>query len=268
MPANPQLSYFVVDAFTNQAFAGNPAAVVPLHEWRDDPWLQNVAMEMNLSETAYLVPNATGYDLRWFTPKVEVDLCGHATLASAVVLAHMGKLDEESDVSFSTRSGLLRAARSGSRFELDFPIQPEQACDSPKSLLESLRVTPRYVGRNRFDCLVEVESEGVLRAIAPDFTLLATVKCRGIIVTARSDDLQYHFVSRFFAPAVGVDEDPVTGSAHCCLADFWAKRLNKTKMVGYQASARGGTVHVEVRGERVILGGEGVLFAEGKLAVR
>lgn len=267
MSAKPQLRYFVVDAFTNQAFAGNPAAVVPLDEWRDDPWLQNVAMEMNLAETAYLVPNATGYDLRWFTPKVEVDLCGHATLASAIVLTHVGKLADDSDVSFSTRSGVLRAERSGSRFELDFPIHPEEACDSPKSLVESLKVTPRYVGRNKFDYLVEVESEGVLRAIAPDCKLLVTVKCRGVIVTARSDDQQYDFVSRYFAPAVGVDEDPVTGSAHCCLADFWAKRLNKTKMVGYQASARGGTVHVEVRGERVMLGGEGVIFAEGKLAV-
>ena len=263
----PRLRYFVVDAFTNQPFAGNPAAVVPLEEWKDDQWLQNVAMEMNLAETAYLVPNATGYDLRWFTPKVEVDLCGHATLASAIVLTHLGKLADESDVSFSTRSGILRAERHGSRFQLDFPINPEKACESPTGLVESLNVIPQHVGRNKFDYLVEVESEGVLRAIAADFKLLATVNCRGIIVTARSEGAEYDFVSRFFAPAVGIDEDPVTGSAHCCLADFWGKRLNETKMVGYQASARGGVVHVEVRGERVILGGEGIIFAEGKLAV-
>ena len=267
MATKPRLRYFVVDAFTNKPFAGNPAAVVPLDKWNDDQWLQNVAMEMNLAETAYLVPNPTGYDLRWFTPKVEVDLCGHATLASAIVLSHLGSLADESDLSFSTRSGVLKAERHGSLFQLDFPINSEESCEPPTDLLESLNVTPRHVGLNKFDYLVEVESEGILRAIAADFKLLSTVKCRGVIVTARSDDLQYDFVSRFFAPAVGVDEDPVTGSAHCCLADFWGKRLNKTKMVGYQASARGGIVHVELRGQRVILGGEGVIFAEGELAI-
>lgn len=267
MTTEPRLRYFVVDAFTNRPFTGNPAAVVPLEQWKDDSWLQNVAMEMNLAETAYLVPNATGYDLRWFTPKVEVDLCGHATLASAIVLTHLGQLADEADIAFFTRSGVLRASRHGSRFQLDFPITREEASEPPTGLADSLNVTLLYVGRTKWDCLVEVESEGVLRAIAPDYKRLAAVKCRGVIVTAASDDAQYDFVSRFFAPGVGIDEDPVTGSAHCCLVDFWGKRLKKTKMVGYQASARGGTVHVEVRGERVMLGGEGVIFAEGELAV-
>lgn len=262
-----RLKYFIVDAFTNRPFAGNPAAVVPLDHWPDDVWLQNVAMEMNLSETAYLVSNAQGYDLRWFTPKVEVDLCGHATLASAIVLAHLGILVDGANVAFSTRSGILRAERHGSRFQLDFPIKAEEATEPPPGLFESLNVSSRYVGRNQFDYLVEVESEAALRSLAPDFKRLATVECRGVIVTACSDDPKYDFVSRFFAPAAGIDEDPVTGSAHCCLADFWGKRLNKTKMIGHQISARGGVVHVEVRGERVMLGGEGVIFAQGELAV-
>lgn len=267
MPNKPGLHYFVVDAFTDRPFAGNPAAVVPLQQWSDDRWLQNVAMEMNLSETAFLVPSGDGYHLRWFTPKVEVDLCGHATIASAVVLAHTGKLLDGSGVNFSTRSGILRAERKGSQFLLDFPALATQLCEPPAGLLESLNVAARYVGNSKFDFLVEVESERVLRGITPDFKRLAGVKCRGVVVTARSDDSRFDFVSRFFAPAAGIDEDPVTGSAHCLLAPYWSGKLAKPSMVGYQASARGGTVHVEVRGARVLLGGEGVIFAAGEIAV-
>jgi PhzF family phenazine biosynthesis protein len=261
------IRYFVVDAFANRPFAGNPAAVVPLDEWREDEWLQNVAMEMNLSETAYFVPNEKGFDLRWFTPKVEVDLCGHATLASVVVLSHLGKVADGSEVSFSTRSGFLIASRQGERFHLDFPIKKAEPTDAPCGLVESLNVTPKYIGRNKFDYIVEVESESVVRAISPDFKGLAAVNCRGVIVTAKSDDPQFDFVSRFFAPAVGIDEDPVTGSAHCCLADYWGRQLGTTQMVGYQASSRGGVVHVEVRGERVTLGGDAVIVAHGHLTV-
>jgi PhzF family phenazine biosynthesis protein len=259
------LRYFVVDAFTNRPFAGNPAAVVPLADWPNDAWLQNVALEMNLSETAYFVPRGDGFDLRWFTPKVEVDLCGHATLASAAVLAHLGKLPEASEVAFSTRSGILRASRHGSQFELDFPVKPAEPCDAPPGLIEALNVAPTAVARNQFDYLVEVASEPIVRAASPDFKQLLAVQCRGVIVTARSDDAQFDFVSRFFAPAAGIDEDPVTGSAHCCVADYWGKRLGKTKLIGFQASARGGVVHVELRGERVLLGGEAVLVAQGDL---
>lgn len=261
------LPYFVIDAFTTRPFSGNPAAVVPLEAWRDDRWLQDLAMEMNLSETAYLVPSATGYDLRWFTPKLEVDLCGHATLASALALARLGKLADGSDVPFSTRSGILRVSRAGNRFELDFPIKPAAAAHPPRGLVESLKVTPRYVGKNSFDYLVEVESEADVRRASPDFKGLLAVECRGVIVTARSDDPQFDFVSRFFAPSAGIDEDPVTGSAHCCLADHWGRRLGKSTMVGYQASARGGVVHVDIRGSRVMLGGEGVIVAQGELLV-
>lgn len=261
-----RIRYFVVDAFTNQPFKGNPAAVVPLEKWEDDSWLQNVAMEMNLSETAFLVPNAQGFDLRWFTPTTEVDLCGHATIASAVVLAHIGKLADGSDVAFSTRSGVLGAKRSGSKIQLDFPALPAKPCDPPLGLLESLNVKARYVGRSTFDYLVEVESECVVRGLTPDMNKLGTVECRGLIVTARSDDPQFDFVSRFFAPAVGVDEDPVCGSAHCCLAPYWGERLGKSAMVGHQVSARSGIIFVEVRGDRVMLGGEGVIFASGEFA--
>jgi PhzF family phenazine biosynthesis protein len=256
---------FIVDTFTSQPFAGNPAAVVPLETWRDDAWLQNVAMEMNLSETAFLVANPQGYDLRWFTPKVEVDLCGHATLASAAVLSHLGKLTPGSAISFSTHSGVLMASRNGERYELDFPVTAADAAIAPAGLIESLNIEPKQVGRNRFDYLVELESESAVRSVAPDFKQLATVTCRGVIVTARSDDPQFDFVSRFFAPAVGIDEDPVTGSAHCSLADYWGPRLGKTKMIGYQASQRGGIVYVELRGNRVILGGDAVIFAAGTL---
>ena len=280
------LRYFIVDAFTDRPFTGNSAAVVPLTAWPADGWLQNVAMEMNLSETAYLVLEAGGYHLRWFTPKVEVDLCGHATLASAAVLAHLGKLADGSQVNFATRSGTLRAARLGSHFQLDFPLTPAEELAPPPALLESLRVQPTYCGRTRFDYLVEVESEEILRSIAPDFKLLATVQCRGVIVTAKSDEggwarpkrvsrrdtdesgPRFDFVSRFFAPAAGIDEDPVTGSAHCCLADHWSRKLGRTKLIAHQASLRGGIIHVELQGERVLLGGQAMIVAHGELLAR
>jgi predicted PhzF superfamily epimerase YddE/YHI9 len=260
--------YFVVDAFTNRPFAGNPAAVVPLDRWEDEGWLQSVAMEMNLSETAFFVANHEGYDLRWFTPMKEVDLCGHATLATAFVLAETGKLVDGATISFSTRSGILRAERQGSRFLLDFPALFVQPSAPPPDLLESLNAAEAvFVGQSKFDFLVQVESAKVVRHLAPDFARLAKVKCRGVVVTAQSDDPKFDFMSRFFAPVVGVNEDPVTGSAHCLLAPHWASRLGKVKMVGYQASPRGGIVHVEHRADRVILGGEAVIFSTGEIAV-
>jgi predicted PhzF superfamily epimerase YddE/YHI9 len=265
MADDSQFRYFVVDAFTNRPFSGNPAAVVPLNEWRDDRWLQTLAMEMNLSETAFFVPDGEGFHLRWFTPKVEVDLCGHATLATAKVVSHLGLVEQGRAICFASRSGRLVARVGAERIELDFPLKPETATEPPPGLIESLNVDARYVSLNSFDYLVEVASEKVVRGMSPDFKRLAAVSCRGIIVTARSDDPSFDFVSRFFAPAAGIDEDPVTGSAHCCLADFWCRRLGKSTMVGYQASARGGVVHVEVRGDRVILGGEAVIVARGEL---
>ncbi|MCA9070476.1 MAG: PhzF family phenazine biosynthesis protein, partial [Planctomycetaceae bacterium] len=222
-------------------------------------------MEMNLSETAYLVPNDQGFDLRWFTPTVEVDLCGHATIAASVALVHLGQLTDGAELDFSTRSGILKAHRNGSRIDLDFPALPTQSCEPPPELLEALNVSPQSVGRSAYDYLVEVESQEVLQSVSPNFKQLATIPCRGVIVTAPSDDPQFDFASRFFAPAVGVDEDPVCGSAHCCLAPYWSEKLGKSKLVGYQASARSGIVYVETKGERVMLGGEGVIFSSGEI---
>jgi PhzF family phenazine biosynthesis protein len=260
------LPLFHVDAFTGRPFGGNPAAVCLLPAWKDDGWLQAVAREMNLSETAFVVRRPGHFDLRWFTPAVEVDLCGHATLAAAHVLWQQGQA-VGNDIRFSTRSGVLKATRHNGDIELDFPLTPVEAVQAPPGLVEALGVAPKYVGRSRFDYLVEVESEAALRALAPDFRRLAALPVRGVIVTNWSADPTFDFVSRFFAPAAGVDEDPVTGSAHCCLGDFWSKRLGKAELVAFQASARGGVVKVRVTEGRAFLGGAAVTVAKGELLV-
>ena len=254
-----------VDAFTAVPYAGNPAAVCLLVEPRDERWMQNVAREMNLSETAFLLPEGGGYHLRWFTPAVEVDLCGHATLASAHVLWEEGHLSHGETAQFFTRSGLLTAFRDGDWITLDFPAEPERPIADSHALVACLNVTPCYVGQNRFDFLAEMASEAEVRAAQPDLGPLKRLGGRGLIVTSRADDGEYDFVSRFFAPAAGVDEDPVTGSAHCCLAPFWSDRLGKAEMVGYQASARGGVVRVRLNGDRVLLGGQAVTVLRGEL---
>jgi len=254
-----------VDAFTDKLFAGNPAAVCLLPEPPDERWMQNVAREMNLSETAFLYRQGDGFNLRWFTPAVEVDLCGHATLASAHVLWEDGYLKPFEPARFYTRSGLLAAERKGDWIELDFPAKPEAPAPAPPHLAEALEVTATYIGKNAFDYLVEVESEEVVRGMKPNFTLLETIAVRGIILTGPAASAEYDFVSRFFAPAAGVNEDPVTGSAHCCLGPFWSSRLNKNQLVAYQASARGGVVRVDVRGDRVHLGGQAVTVLRGHL---
>ncbi len=255
-----------VDSFTNHPFAGNPAAVCILPEAPADQWMRDVAREMNLSETSFLFPQNGGYNLRWFTPAVEVDLCGHATLAAAHVLWEGGHLPAGAPARFHTRSGLLQAERQGEWIEMDFPAKVERAADPPADLPTALGLQPTYIGRNQFDYLVEVESAAVLRAVQPDHSTLRKLPVRGVIVTARSDTPEYDFISRFFAPGSGIDEDPVTGSAHCCLAPYWAQRLGKTEMVGYQASARGGVVRVRCSGDRVFLGGQAVTVLRGELA--
>jgi PhzF family phenazine biosynthesis protein len=257
---------FHVDAFTDRPFAGNPAAVCLLPSWKEERWLQAIAHEMNLSETAFLVRQANHFDLRWFTPTIEVDLCGHATLASAHILWQQKQATSD-EIRFSTRSGILRAIRHGEDIELDFPLKPEEETNAPVGLLEALGVSAKYVGKNQLDYLVEVESEAVLRGIAPDFKRLAAIPVRGIIVTSRSADLRFDFVSRFFAPGAGIDEDPVTGSAHCCLGDFWRKRLGKTEFVAFQASARGGVVKVRIAKDRVFLGGKTITVARGEVLI-
>jgi PhzF family phenazine biosynthesis protein len=272
--------FHIVDAFTAEPFAGNPAAVYVLDElhdeklhdknlhgekWPADVWLQCVAREMNQSETAFLVRSAGGFDLRWFTPLVEVDLCGHATLASAHVLWSTGAAEHNEPIAFNTRSGILTATQSDNRIELDFPLLSEQPTEVPGGLAEALGVTPIYVGKSHHDLLVEVATDAEVRSAQPNFTRLAAISTRGVIVTARSSDPTFDFVSRFFAPAAGINEDPVTGSAHCCLADFWRKRLSKDTFRAYQASPRGGVVHVRVVGDRAVLGGQAVTVACGEL---
>lgn len=261
------LTIIQVDAFTDKPFTGNPAAVCILPEPRDERWMQNVAREMNLSETAFLYRQSDGFNLRWFTPAVEVDLCGHATLASAHVLWEEGYLKPDEQARFYTRSGLLTAECKGDWIELDFPATPEEPATAPAGLAQALGVTPKYVGLSRFDYLLEVETEETVRNMKPNFTLLAELPVRGVIVTSRATSSEYDFVSRFFAPRAGVNEDPATGSAHCCLGPFWRKRLNKDEFVAYQASARGGVVRVRVSGKRVYLSGQAVTVLRGELMV-
>ncbi len=254
-----------VDAFTAKAFAGNPAAVCLLPEPRDPAWMQALAREMNLSETAFLTRQGDGYSLRWFTPTVEIDLCGHATLASAHVLWELGHLAPEAQARFHTRSGLLTAERRGDWIEMNFPAEPAEPAAAPDGLEEALRAKPLYVGKNSFDYLVELESEEVVRALKPDLEQVGKLPARGLMVTARASSPGFDFVSRFFGPQSGVAEDPVTGSAHCCLGPYWKKKLGKDEFVAYQASARGGVVRVRVEGNRVILGGQAVTVFRGEL---
>lgn len=258
---------FQIDAFTDQPFHGNPAAVCILDGERDAAWMQNVAAEMNRSETAFLRRNDEAWSLRWFTPTIEVDLCGHATLASAHALWQDGILREEEKARFETRSGLLTASRDGEWIELDFPATVASEASAPAGVLDALGVSsPLYVGRSRFDYLVHVQSEDVVRHLKPDFARLRSIGARGVIVTSRSTG-EFDFVSRYFAPGVGIDEDPATGSAHCTLAPFWSERLGKNELDAYQASARGGRLHIRLAGDRVLLRGKAVTIFRGDLAV-
>jgi len=268
-----QIPIVQVDAFTAKSFSGNPAAVCVLpaaadEKWADEKWMANVAMEMNLSETAFLYPNndpnGDGYQLRWFTPTIEVDLCGHATLGSAHVLWTEGHLASDQPARFHTRSGLLTCQRRSDWIEMDFPAKLEEPAEPPVRLAEALGTELKYVGKNQFDYLVEVVDERTLRELVPQHHLLRQLAVRGVIATARGSG-DFDFVSRFFAPGSGIDEDPVTGSAHCALAPFWAARLGKTEMTGYQASPRGGIVKVRLEGDRVVLIGQAVTVLRGEL---
>jgi PhzF family phenazine biosynthesis protein len=258
---------FIVDAFTDTPCRGNPAAVCVLDEVQETQWMQAVAAEMNLSETAFLRPHGEDeWRLRWFTPKLEVDLCGHATLACAHVLwrelAHT-----QQPLRFQTRSGLLEADREGEWIHLDFPSDPVQGVDPPEGLAKALGQEPEQVLQGRDDLLVVLDQAENLRSLAPDLARLAEIKVRGVIVTALSDQPESDFVSRFFGPRAGIPEDPVTGSAHCTLAAYWGQRLAKTSLRGYQASARGGTVGIHLMGERVRLEGKAVTALRGQLCI-
>jgi len=254
-----------VDAFTNKPFAGNPAAVCLLDAPADEVWMHDLASEINLSETAYLYPVGDGFNIRWFTPAAEVDLCGHATLGSAHVLWEEGYLPVDTPIRFHTRSGLLTCEKKGKWIEMDFPANPVECVCPPGTLIEALGVVPRFTGKTPFDWFIEAKSEAAVRALCPNYNVLATVETRGVIVTAKSDDPAYDFVSRFFSPALGIDEDPVTGSAHCALAPFWGERLSKEEMTAYQASARGGFLRCRLMEDRVILCGQAVTVLRGEV---
>jgi len=256
-----------IDAFTDRPFGGNPAAVCLLEADHDDDWMQAVASEMNLSETAFVRPLKVGFSLRWFTPAIEVELCGHATVAAAHALWTEEIVPDADAIRFHTHSGILTCTKEGDLIELDFPATPALEVTPPDGLLDALGVQPLFVGRSKFDKLFVVESEEVVRSLTPDFEGLRKISMRGVIVTSRSANAEYDFVSRYFAPAAGIDEDPVTGSAHCCLGPYWSEQLSKHSMTAFQASARGGVVHVRVAGDRVFLGGQAVTVFQGALTI-
>ena len=258
---------FQVDAFSGKPFSGNPAAVCLLEDEKDDNWLRNLAAEMNLSETAFIWPLENGFKLRWFTPTDEVDLCGHATLASAHILWETSLLGPEQVAEFSTLSGVLTARRREDWIEMDFPAESETSDKVPSQLAEALKISPKYYGKNRVDGLVLLESEEEVLNLKPDFETLGQIEVRGIIVTAPSSSNDYDFVSRFFAPRFGINEDPVTGSAHCCLGPFWGNRLGKKQLIARQVSPRGGVVQMTLKDDRVILAGEALTIFKGELAV-
>ncbi|HEY9761915.1 MAG TPA: PhzF family phenazine biosynthesis protein [Trichocoleus sp.] len=256
-----------VDAFTDKPFAGNPAAVCVMSSAADAGWMQAVAAEMNLSETAFLYPVEDGFHLRWFTPSAEVDLCGHATLAAAHTLWTEGHLGADQEARFQTRSGLLTATQSGEWITLNFPSNPVAPTDLSTDLLKALRgLVPKFIGRDAKNFLLELETETEVRELDPDFSLLANLPIQGVIVTSRAEPGGFDFVSRYFAPAIGVNEDPVTGSAHCSLAPYWQEQLGKSQFLAYQASARGGVMKVRCEEDRVYLSGQAITVMRGTLA--
>ena len=260
------LPFVQVDAFTSEPYAGNPAAVVVLPVPGDEAWMRQVAAEMNLSETAFLFRRPNGdYDLRWFTPTVEIDLCGHATLASAHALWERGDLAAGDIARFHTRSGLLTAVRRGEWIELDFPATQTEQADPPAELLDALGVDAQFVGKNKFDYLVEVGSEEIVRRLTPDHGKLRILPVRGVIVTSQATRKDWDFVSRFFAPGSGIDEDPVTGSAHCALTPYWSQKLGQKTFTARQMSPRGGTLQTELKGDRVLLRGQAITVLRGEI---
>ncbi len=263
------MTIYQVDSFTKSAFSGNPAGVCIVHRYPSAELMQQIAGEMNLSETAFTIPDGPEgrFQLRWFTPAVEVDLCGHATLAAAHVIWESGRLATDKTITFETLSGELTVTRDSTGLvQMDFPSEAPTEMEPPEGLLEALGVEPIFVGRNRMDALVEVVDEASVRAIRPNFTLLEDVDVRGVMVTAKAD-MEADFVSRFFAPQSGVPEDPVTGSAHCCLGPYWAAKLGKSSLKGYQASRRGGFVRVDVSEDRVLLSGHAVTVMKAEMTV-
>lgn len=258
------LTIYQVDAFTKEVFKGNPAAVCPLENWLQTDLMQKIALENNLSETAFFVKNGDVYEIRWFTPTFEIDLCGHATLASAFVIFEVLKLEENVINFHSHKSGKLSVEKNGDVLTLDFPSRPVQKAEAPKGLIEAIGKTPKEIFKTR-DYFLVYENEQEILEITPNFSKLLEIDAHGFIVTAKGENSD--FVSRFFAPEVGVFEDPVTGSSHCNLIPFWAERLGKNELFGKQISARGGELFCELRDDRVKIGGNAVLYLKGEIYV-
>ena len=254
---------YQIDAFASRPFTGNPAAVVPLTEWLPDSTMLDIAAENNLAETAFFVRNNDGYELRWFTPTVEMDLCGHATLASAFLIFDVLGTGEQI-LRFQTRSGELTVEKVDGRYVLDFPSRPGKKADAPDGLIDAIGAEPKEIYKSR-DYMLVYESETDILAIRPDFNSLIKIDAHAVIVTAPGEGSD--FVSRFFAPEVGVPEDPVTGSAHCTLIPYWAARVGKNELYARQVSSRGGELFCELRGDRVRIGGHAVLYMKGEIYV-
>ncbi|MCW3099464.1 MAG: phenazine biosynthesis protein PhzF family [Chthonomonadaceae bacterium] len=261
-----RLSLIHVDAFTNRIFGGNAAAVCVLSEPCDSLWMQHLARETHLPATVFLWPQETGYSIRWFTPSQELSLCGHGTLAAAHTLWTEGYVPAGQAIALHYQAGELTAERNGEWIEMDFPATRVTPSPAPTNLLQGLGIAPCYVGRSAHSYLVELNSESEVRGLMPDIAAFAQLDTARVIVTGRATGAGFDFVSRFFAPGLGIAEDAVTGSSHCVLAPYWAERLDKKDMVGYQASARGGIVRVRVQGDRVTLGGQAVTVVRGELA--
>ena len=262
---------FHIDAFASRPFTGNPAVVCLLTESKTEAWMQSVAAEMNLSETAFVTRQSDAgekrFHLRWFTPTVEVDLCGHATLATSHALWESGWLTAGEAAIFDSRSGELRAEKIGNQIFLNFPATPAEPAELPSEISDAMNVKPLFAGFSREDCLIEVETADEVKNVAIDFQRLAKFDVRGVILTAISEDPNFDFISRFFGPAVGVDEDPVTGSAHCCLAPYWAAKLGKLELSAFQASDRGGQLQLRLDGDRVHIGGSAITIKRGELLI-
>ncbi len=256
---------FQVDAFTREKFRGNPAIICLLEHAAEEHWMQAIAAEMNLSETAFVLPIEDGYRLRWFTPTTEIDLCGHATLAAAHTLYEIGALAGDEEARFHTRSGLLTVRKKDGLLQMTFPSEPPAPITPPPIITRLFGEQPQFVGRNRFDLLVHVRDPETVTGFVPDYYELSQLPVRGIILTSSSEDSRYDFISRFFAPRVGINEDPVTGSAHCCLGPYWADLLGKHELVAYQASSRGGELYLSIRPSQVIIAGHAVTVLRGEL---
>ncbi len=259
-----KLSIYQIDAFSEKTFGGNPAAVCPLERWLSDKTMQSIAQENNLSETAFFVPTEAGFHIRWFTPVTEVDLCGHATLASAYVLFTVLGYKEQ-EIRFESKSGLLKVANSGDMLVMDFPSQIPVKCETPEGILQAFNTTPVTCLKAE-DYIVVFESEEAVRSAQPKLAALENVDLRGVVITAKSDECD--FVSRFFAPKYGIDEDPVTGSAHTQLAPYWSKALGKTKLHAKQISQRGGELFCEIVGNRVLIAGKASKYLSGEIEIK